>query len=299
VNDTALERAEWLALRKATIGSSEAAAAIGVSAYQTPLELYYRKLGMLPEQAETLAMRLGTLMEPVLAALYEAETGEAVVWRQRWVLSEERPWMSATIDGAVHDPDGPTKLVEFKTANMRMRGEWGDTGTDEIPLAYLVQVQHQMIVTGLDQADVAVLIGNEDFRIYNIGRHERLCEQILKAESEFAACLRERRPPPERPDDGRTLARLAPRIEAEIDLAGNAEAVAWAAEYRALGPRIKEMQDAKEELKHRLIRSMAHHQSARLDDGTLLARKTVRRPEYVSKAVEYVDFRVKAPKTEE
>ena len=153
-----------------------------------------------------------------------------------------------------------------------------------------------MIVTGVDAADVAVLIAGDDFRIYPIRRHDRLCALIVAREAEFAERLRARTPPPELPSDGPTLARLAPRIEAETDLSDNSEASAWAAEYQALGPRIKALEDAKAELKYRLIRSMAHHQSARLADGSILTRKTVRRAEYVVKASEYVDFRVKAPK---
>lgn len=296
---TAFERGEWLELRKSTIGASEAAVVCGVSPYQSPLDLYYRKTGALPPVAETMPMRIGTLMEPVVLALYEAETGETVERRQDWIRSPEHDWMSATIDGAVLRDGAIAKPVECKTANIRMRSEWGDAGTDEIPLPYLIQVHHQMIVTATDVADVAVLIGNSDFRVYTIRRHDRLCRSILTRETEFAGCLRDRRPPPERPDDLRVFAALAPTTDAEVALEGNSEAVAWADEYMRLGPRIKAMEELRNDLKYRLIRSMAHHASARLDDGTVLARRTVKRPEYVAKATEYVDFRVKTPRTED
>ena len=50
-------------------------------------------------------------------------------------------------------------IHEGKTTNLRAyRSQWGEPGTDRVPMAYQVQVQHQMLVTGIDEAIVSVLV---------------------------------------------------------------------------------------------------------------------------------------------
>jgi predicted phage-related endonuclease len=70
-----IDRAAWLERRRQTLGASDAAAALGLSPYCSPLQLYLRKIGSLPEQEETEAMRWGTLLEPLLAREYTRRTG--------------------------------------------------------------------------------------------------------------------------------------------------------------------------------------------------------------------------------
>jgi predicted phage-related endonuclease len=73
----------------------------------------------------------------------------------------------------------PTKILECKTASPFTSGDWGEAGSDEVPLPYLCQVAWYLAITGIDQADLAVLFGNSDFRIYAITRDKELEEMIL------------------------------------------------------------------------------------------------------------------------
>lgn len=289
--------AAWLAERLKRIGASEAASVLGVNPYQSPIELYYRKTGQLPPEKESLPMKIGKLMEPVLCRLYEDQFGWAIERKQEFVVSKEYPFMAATLDGVTTGVDGePDTIVELKTANVRRADEWGETGTDEIPLPYLVQVQHQMIVTRIDLAHVAVLIGNSDFRVYHVPRHDKLCAKIIDREADFWRAVEARKPPKDRPEDAAIFARLAPEFEAEVDLSDNFEAQLNLDLYRYYGDEIKKLEDERNEYKHRLIRSMAHHATARLSDGTILKRATVKKKSYVVEASEYVQFSARKPK---
>jgi putative phage-type endonuclease len=71
-----ISRDEWLTVRKGGIGSSDAAAAVGLNPYQSQLELWLIKTGRdtdLPKpdpNDESSPMYWGTLLEPIVAAHY-------------------------------------------------------------------------------------------------------------------------------------------------------------------------------------------------------------------------------------
>src|SRR4051812_1639091 len=65
----------WYAARSTGIGASEIAAAAGLSRYATPLEIYARKRGLMPEIEDNDAMRLGRKLEPVVKSEFCERTG--------------------------------------------------------------------------------------------------------------------------------------------------------------------------------------------------------------------------------
>jgi len=102
-----LSREAWLGVRKHGIGSSDAAAAVGLNPYQSALELWLIKTGRdagLPKpdfDDETSPMYWATLLEPIVAAHYVRRTG-CKVRRVNAVLQHpEYPWMLANIDREV------------------------------------------------------------------------------------------------------------------------------------------------------------------------------------------------------
>jgi predicted phage-related endonuclease len=79
-----MPRETWLDVRRQGIGSSDAAAAVGLNPYQSQLELWMHKTGkghLLPvvdPNEETSPMYWGTLLEPIVAAHYTKRTGNKV-----------------------------------------------------------------------------------------------------------------------------------------------------------------------------------------------------------------------------
>lgn len=79
-----LPRDEWLEVRKTGIGSSDAAAAVGLNPYQSPLELWMIKTGRdagLPKpdpNDEESPTYWGQILEPIVAAHYTRRTGNRV-----------------------------------------------------------------------------------------------------------------------------------------------------------------------------------------------------------------------------
>lgn len=174
-------------LRAKGIGGSEAAAVMGLSPWKTPYQVWQDKRGLSGTREETQAMKWGTILEPVIRQQYAEETGR-IVRLPGHLVDEEYPFMLATVDGISED-----RVLEVKTS--RGMSEWGEPGTDEIPMVYLIQVQQYMRVTKLSLADIAVLIGGSDFRIYTVEEDKELQEMIIEREMAFWKLVQDNTPP--------------------------------------------------------------------------------------------------------
>lgn len=184
------DRARWLEERRLGIGGSDAAPALGLSKWSTPLQLYLDKIGEGELLEETDPMRFGHLLEPIVRDEYSRRTGREVVFGQPPLVSREYPWMRVNLDGFVH---ADNRVFEAKTA--RNDQGWGDPGTDDVPQDYILQCTHAMIVTGAKVADVAVLIGGSDFRIYTVERNAALVDLVIAGERAFWDAVQRREPP--------------------------------------------------------------------------------------------------------
>lgn len=173
-------RLEWLEQRRQGIGGSDCAVVMGLSKWKSSYQLYLEKRGEVSDdQPDNEAMLWGRELEPVIRQQYANRTGRLVRADIGIIKSPEYPFMLANVDGLTEDQ----RVLEIKTA--RTASGWGEEGTDQVPEAYLLQVQHYMAVTGLPVADVAVLIGGSDFRIYEVPANPELHELIIEAEAEF------------------------------------------------------------------------------------------------------------------
>lgn len=186
-------RAEWLEARRTGIGGSDVAPILGLSKWATPLSVYMQKRGELGEQPENDAMRWGRYLEPVVRQAYADATGNEVRVLPDMIRHPVHDFMLANLDGFVSPVDGPRRVFEAKTA--RTADGWGEPGSDQIPQPYLLQVQHYLAVTGFVVADVAVLIGGSDFRIYEVPEDRELQEMLVDAEADFWARVQRGDPP--------------------------------------------------------------------------------------------------------
>lgn len=172
--------AAWHEARLSGLGSSDCPVVLGLSRFSTPAQLWAAKLGRLANEPPSPLMRLGQLMEPLLAQLYREETGRPLRREgrlRRHHLRAARPELVilyAHLD-AMTESAGRPLPVEIKWSPYR--GDWGSAGTDEVPDDVGAQVQHQLAVTGAPEADVAALVGT-DFRVYRVPRDPLLIEII-------------------------------------------------------------------------------------------------------------------------
>ena len=163
---------EALERRKSGIGSSDAATALGLNPYRSPFSLWQEKRGELePEDfSGNEAVELGTLLEPIVAELFERRTEKKLYRVNQTIVHPTLPFLLCNIDRRVV---GEKKLAEIKTAGTwaAQSDEWGEVGTDAIPFRYAVQVQHQLAcLPHYESGYVPLLVGGQHFRLYEIKR---------------------------------------------------------------------------------------------------------------------------------
>jgi putative phage-type endonuclease len=157
------DRAAWLAARMNGIGSSDVPDCLEVG-YKTPLHVYYRKRGQLPEEDLGEPGLWGTLHEETIAREW-ARRNRSVVRRVGLVAHVDQPWMMCTLDRRVVECPlaGDVReacALEVKTRNAFAAKRWKRAVPDDV----LAQTLWQIAVTGYDHIHTAVLIGGSDYR---------------------------------------------------------------------------------------------------------------------------------------
>jgi len=221
-------REAWLEARQAGLGSSDAAAVLNVSPWHTAYTLFHEKVGFRSAPlAKQEAAEWGTLLEPLLATRYEKATGRELTYPGPYTLvrHREHPYLFASLDRLVLDPEKGLGALELKTAASYKVGEW----LEEPPLAYQVQVQHQLAVTGLPWASIAVLIGGQRFTWLDVPRHEPFIAELIQRETAFWQRVLAFEPPAvDGSDETKALlSALYPKDEPGLTVALPPEALEW------------------------------------------------------------------------
>jgi putative phage-type endonuclease len=149
---------EWLADRRAGLGGSEVTAALGMSRYRSPWEVWTEKTGRaeLVDESPSEAAALGTALEPWLLD-QAAELLGRPVYRTpaRTYAHPDHAWRRCSPDGILADG----RLVECKTAGLASGfgtpPGWAD---EQIPLAYEMQARWSMHVMDADAVEVVALV---------------------------------------------------------------------------------------------------------------------------------------------
>lgn len=183
VSTKGMSRESWLQYRQLGIGSSDASVVLGLSPYKSPLALWLEKTRQKEAEdiSEKEAVFWGTTLEAIVADVYGKRTGSSVRRINAMLQHPRYPFMLANLDRVVHHPTDGQGILEVKTAGFRSAHLW----EEGVPEGYQCQVLHQLAVTGKPWADVAVLIGGQDFRVYRLFRDEEKIDALIRMESQF------------------------------------------------------------------------------------------------------------------
>ena len=185
---------EWVNLRLKGIGSSDAAAAAGMSRYQTPYQLWREKTGQdaPADLSQNPYVYWGKVLEPTVAREiakrhpdWSIRNTNFMFWREDFGFP-----MFANFDRLCRRPGETPMIVEIKTGSMELHKNhrnWGEPGTAEIPDEHYLQVQHQFAVAGerYQLAYVPVLLGGNDYREYIVPRDDEAIKDLITCERDF------------------------------------------------------------------------------------------------------------------
>ncbi len=179
--------AEWHEHRRRYRNASETPIVMGVSPWQTPYQLWQYKLGLTKPEI-TAPMLRGTELEPAGRAAYEARSDE--VMQPLVVVDGE---YSASLDGMTLGGD---RIVEIKCPfKGRDSMLWQSVSAGDLPEHYRWQVQHQLMVTGAQVADVFVFDGT-DGQLLEVTPEPDSWSAIRSAWDSFAKFVATSEPPP-------------------------------------------------------------------------------------------------------
>lgn len=178
------------------LGGSDIGAILGLSAFKSPLDVWLEKTGKSTSHVDNLPVRFGTFAESFVASEYAKATGHTLLESSNAVTHPKHPYLQGHIDRyAINKPDlslfngdgacNASHLLECKTANPFTQSQWGEPGSDEVPMSYLAQCHWYLCLTKLERCDLAVLFGNSDFRIYQIERDAELESTLLETAIHF------------------------------------------------------------------------------------------------------------------
>lgn len=159
---------EWHDIRAAGVSGSIIAPILGLSPYESAFSAWHRKAGLLglgprlPPVKVTEAMRWGNTMEPVIADHYALLHPEVRVVQVPMYGAGLQAWQIASPDRILVEPDGMRSVLEIKTSGRADVWRYGP------PAYYRAQVMWYMDVLQLGRAVIAVLIGGNDYREYEV-----------------------------------------------------------------------------------------------------------------------------------
>lgn len=197
------DRDVWLKARRAGIGASEIAVVLGISPYDSPFSLFWKKVNGW-ETPDNPDMEAGRRMESAIAdwAADLIDPLQNLVVRPAGLYaSRERPWQLATpdrlvylrcgtCDGAGRYPDslqdcpdclddgagnltGGSRLAAvLETKHPFNWDDFGPDGSDEIPVYFRSQLLQQMDVLDVEEGFLAAYCGHE-LRTYRLWRDDK------------------------------------------------------------------------------------------------------------------------------
>jgi len=321
--ETYPDRAQWLGARSTGIGSSDAPVILGLSKWKSPLTLYYEKRGMRqPSPGEVEFVEWGMALEPAIIAGYERVTHRAVgpatallepqdhhdvIGPARFVLARDGalPFLVASPDATVLPIDQLTPVaddgfervqppvfykpgvLEVKNVDISKGRLWEET--QEPPIEYTVQVQHQLMVTGAEWASIAALVGGNRFMWADIKRDDELIAMLRKLEIEFwERCLNGNPPPVDGSESTKELlGRLYPKDTGEV-VELPAEAAQWDKDMRLASALAKEAKALKGAASNQLKAALGGATVGVLEGVTYSWRHQTRRAHQVRES----EFRV-------
>jgi len=170
---------EWLEARRQRITATDMGALLGVSPWKCEADVAAEKAGERTTES-TLRMRIGSVLEPLIASEYEAQTGYTLRRFHGLKVHPTLSWAAASPDYRVM---GRRLLVETKWTAGRARF------ADGLPQDVEAQTRWQLGVLGWQQADVAVLIGGEELRRYPVEHDEAVFAGMVEVAADFRARL--------------------------------------------------------------------------------------------------------------
>lgn len=276
--------------RKNYIGSSDIAAVMGMSRWNTPLQVWSVKTGKIEpdDLSENEAVEWGTKLEELVAKKFQEVTGMKVRRSPKRYTHKDHKMFRAQVDRLV---EGTDELLECKTSNAWKAKEWEG---EEIPQEYILQVMWQLGITGRKVGHIAVLIGGQSFKYKKITFDQGLFDKQIQMAFDFWQMVQDKTPPMALGDDNVFIAELHPENDEQIQAMEEMnDAIAT---LQTIKSNIGDMLKQKDGIEAKIKQVIGDNLGIKTSEYTVTWKKQ-QRAEYVVKAAEFRQLRVKKEKS--
>jgi len=222
---------EWLSWRKTVITATDCSCIMGNNPWTTAYQCWQRKLGLVEEFKSNEAMERGKRLEPEARAQFIERYG--IEMTPMVVESSEFDFLGASLDGISQDGK---YILEIKCGGSKLHDS---ASKGEIPIYYLDQIHHQLLVTGAEKCFYYSYNGSDGICIEVLPFPEYRTVFLPKAR-EFLRCVAFNEPPPLQDSDYKDMSN-EPLWEV------NSQA------YIEVSARIKALEELKEKYRKKLI----------------------------------------------
>lgn len=256
-----MNRQDWLESRAKNVNSTEVSALFGCNPWLTHFELWHRKKsGSLGEIQENDRMKWGSRLQESIA--------QGIAKDNNWDVGPYVDYMTigglkigSSFDYAIKTDGKFTALLEIKNVDaLAFKDGWIVDGEDiEAPPHIELQVQHQLLVSGLPLAYIGALVGGNRVVLLKREVNTMLHHGIKTAVAEFWKSIDENKEPePTMPKDAKFIAKLYSHAEPGkiFDATNNAALQMLANQYREYGSQIKELEKQRESAKAEILRAV-------------------------------------------
>lgn len=168
------------------VGGSDVSIILGLSSFKTPYELYLEKTGQAElDTEETPQQYWGNVLEPVIVQEF-IKRNQVIVEFPDTIVHPFYDFMRANVDGYIPSLNA---VLEAKSSSAFMSSQWGEDGSDVIPMSYLVQVAHYVSCMNATEARIALLLGGNDYREFIYTRDYELEQTVIEACKNFWHCV--------------------------------------------------------------------------------------------------------------
>lgn len=299
------DEAHWLSLRAQDLTSTEVAALFGLSPYITEFELYHLKVGNVASSFELNdRSKWGQRLQDSIAVGIAEDQGWKVRKMTEYIRMPELRIGSSFDFRIQHEDEQADGLLEIKNVDaLIFRDGWmvAEDKTIEAPEHIELQVQHQMLVSGLSYAIIGALIGGNrvilEKRIADAEIHHAIKAKVAS----FWERVDSKSPPePDFHRDIETIKRLHSFAQPNkvVDVSGDERLEQLVTRYRDFGRTKKEAEDEQEAIKAEILTLVGDAEKA-IGQGFTLSLGMIGEAEVAYTRKPYRMFKANFKKTKE
>lgn len=288
----------WLQLKVQNGTSTEAAALFGKSPYTTYFETWHRKKQqIILEIEESGFMKWGNRLEPQIAAGVAEDNHWPCRKMSEFISIPDR--IGSSFDYCVLDENNQDRaILEIKNVNnIAFKQGWllsDDGNAVEAPIHIELQVQQQMLVSGLTKAYIAALVGGNTVHLIERDYDPEVGALIADRWASFWESIDKDIPPdPDFEQDAEYIQSLFQGVRSgtSYDGRGNEHITELIERYKSAADLAKKAEESKQAAKAELLTIIGDHEKA-FGDGWKISAGLIAESKISYTRKSYRDFRI-------